>query len=361
MLDAVVSDSLITGARPVCARLSSPSCIRPESMSIRQVARIAWPMESVGISRRGATRATGIRDPLQAPSRANSPRAAAASGSDSSTPICAAMASRTRWSGNTAPAPSAVSNVRGLPSQSTKVPGLSTTGATGNTTSARSVTALWRSSRLTTNADRSTASSAPCGSGRSSGSIPAVIRARSGPVSASIAAVSRPASVGSSVTPHTAATSARAAASATGRPPGSRFGNAPASRAPRSPARRGIHARFAPVSSANFDAADNAPGTEPSRSPTSTIAPGLRRSWAIDSVPRSPTCSASSHCGSSPGIDCRSTPSSLRRPRLAQGAIDATTTPRVRRALRNLRNISGDSSSGSNPTINTTGAFSRSE
>ncbi|AFR09764.1 hypothetical protein B005_2616 [Nocardiopsis alba ATCC BAA-2165] len=58
--------------------------------------------------------------------------------------------------------------------------------------------------------------------------------------------MSRPGRSGREPTFQARATSARAEASATGRPPGSRFGSAPASMAPRSPARRGIQARRAP-------------------------------------------------------------------------------------------------------------------
>ena len=69
---------------------------------------------------------------------------------------------------------SAGSNGRRRPSQLTNVPAFSVTGATGNTTSARSVTALWRNSRLTTNGAASTAASAAAGSGRSSSSTPPI-------------------------------------------------------------------------------------------------------------------------------------------------------------------------------------------
>ena len=58
---------------------------------------------------------------------------------------------------------------RQRPSQFTNVPAFSATAATGNTTSARSVTALARSSRLTTNGAMSSACSAAAGSGRSPG------------------------------------------------------------------------------------------------------------------------------------------------------------------------------------------------
>ena len=71
----------------------------------------------------------------------------------------------------------AAPNEPGLPSQFTNVPAFSATAETGSTTSARSVTALTRSSRLTTNCAASRASSAAAGSGRSAGSTPAMTRA----------------------------------------------------------------------------------------------------------------------------------------------------------------------------------------
>ena len=135
---------------------------------------------------------------------------------------------------------------RRRPSQSTNVPDFSTAAATGSTTSARSVTATGRSSRLTTNRAASSAASAAVGSGRSCGSTPPTSSAPSSPecTAARIAAVSRPASVGKRAAHPRRSPRRRApAASDTGRPPGSRPGSAPASTAPRSPARRGTHAR----------------------------------------------------------------------------------------------------------------------
>ena len=85
------------------------------------------------------------------------------------------------------------SNGRFRPSQLRNVPDFSATGATGKTTSARSVTALCRSSRLTTNGAASTAASAASGSGRSAISTPPTSSApRPAAGAARIAAVSRP-------------------------------------------------------------------------------------------------------------------------------------------------------------------------
>ena len=138
------------------------------------------------------------------------------------------------------------------PSQSTNVPAFSATAATGSTTSARSVTALARSSRLTTNGGRSSAPSAAAGSGRSSGSTPPTTSASSSPAAAA-------ARICGGVAARRARGSESGPAPGAGdlgpglrrrRPdgrPGSRVGSAPASSAPRSPARRGTQASRAPV------------------------------------------------------------------------------------------------------------------
>lgn len=78
-----------------------------------------------------------------------------------------AIAAMTRRSLMTPGTGSASSKVRPRPSQSTNVPDFSATTATGSTTSARSVTALARCSRLTMNGVFSRASSAACGAARS--------------------------------------------------------------------------------------------------------------------------------------------------------------------------------------------------
>ena len=241
------------------------------------------------------------------------------------------------------------------PSQLMNEPAFSTTGATGNTTSARSVTALSRSSRLTTNGAASTAAMAASGSGRSSSSTPPISRAPNAPSRAArrISVVSRPGAAGSSSTFQAAAICRRAVASVTGRPPGNRFGSAPASSAPRSPARRGTHASRAPVATANRAAAESAPGEVASRSPTRITDPGR--------FSRSLPARSSSAAASLPGPDLINAPDSLVRPRVANGAIDITCRACFRTALRSRRKTIGASSSGSRPASSTTDAFSRSE
>ena len=180
-------------------------------------------------------------------------RAAAASGRPRCTSISSAIRRSTCRSDSTPGTSSAASKVPGRPSQFTNVPGFSATAATGNTTSARSVTALGRSSRLTTNG---------VGLQRRAGRrrVGQVVQVHAGDhqrvdvapaAAARICAVSRPGVGGSEATPQARATSARACGSATRRPPGSRPGSAPASIAPRSPARRGIQASRAPVAPAS--------------------------------------------------------------------------------------------------------------
>ena len=292
---AVAGDILATTGRAVPASDGSPSCIRPLSSSWRQVASRTVPggrappaplilggrpapQTPLGPPCRWEPPHWGGsgRAPRQVPSAASSARAAATSGRPRCTSIWSAIAPRTYRSVRTSGTRSAGPNEPPRPSQFTNVPAFSATAATGKTTSARAVTALARSSRLTTNGAISIACSAACGSGRSAGSTPATTRAPSSPsaAAASISAVLRPCSSGSELLPQVLATSARAAASVTGRPIGSRPGRAPASTAPRSPARRGTQASRAPEAVASLAAAASAPGTSASRSPTSITAPG---------------------------------------------------------------------------------------
>ena len=145
-------------------------------------------------------------------------------------------------------------NVAPRPSQLTNVPAFSATAATGNTTSARSVTALARNSSETMNGVLSSATSAAAGSGRSAASTPGDdqrAQLAAGRGRASSAAVERPGVAGRVALFQASATSARA----WGRPPSGRSAAGPASRpprsAPRSPARRGTQASFAPLASAS--------------------------------------------------------------------------------------------------------------
>ena len=156
------------------------------------------------------------------------------------------------------------SKVRVRPSQLTNVPAFSTTGATGKTTFARRATRGHPDLEADQELDV-VESILGAAAGRTD--RPGRRRPRSGrracrsAAAATMPSVSRPGALGS--TPacrsHSAASSARAAASCTGRPPGIRFGRQPASIAPRSPARRGTQASFAPVRAASAAAADSAP------------------------------------------------------------------------------------------------------
>ena len=119
-------------------------------------------------------------------------------------------------------------------------------------------------SRLTTKSATSTAASAAAASGRSVCSTPPMTSAPSWPLAAAsmMAAASRPGVVGKAGHCHSAATSMRAARSATGRPPGARW--ASGRRPPRLTGPT-MTARRAPVASADSDAATRAPGTTPAR------------------------------------------------------------------------------------------------
>src|SRR5579875_793493 len=374
---AVAADILATTDRAVPASAGSPSVIRPPSSSwchvARRTRRSPGPWAPAGRAAAAApTLVTGGgsgRGPRQVPRAASSARAAAASGRPRWTSIWSAIAPSTYRSVRTSGTCSAAPNEPPRPSQFTNVPAFSATAATGNTTSARSVTALARSSRLTTNGVISIARSAAAGSGRSAGSTPAMSSAPSSPASAaaSIAVVSRPGSAGSEPLPQARATSARAAASAAGRPPGSRPGSAPASTAPRSPTRRGIQASRAPDATASLATAASAPGTSASRSPARITAPGAAsacpaRCQAPPAVPglASAAASAVSAAASSPAAVASSSPFSLASPRLASAAIENTVSPPRRAALRSRRKTIGDSSSGSKPASSTAGARSRS-
>src|SRR5215469_9612074 len=289
---AVAADMRATAARAVPARFGSPSCIRPTSRRLCQVASCAptWPARPrpgssglgpltwlPGASVAGLAAGVGLGDSAADWVRiVISRRTAMASGKPKCTSISSASAASTCRSVLTDGTARAAVNEPGRPSQFTNVPAFSATAATGKTTSARSVTALTRSSRLTTNGAISIACSAATGSGRSAGSTPATTRAPSSPVRAasSIAEVSRPGVPGSELLPQALATSARAAGSVTGRPMGSSAGMAPASTAPRSPARRGTQASRAPDATASVATAASAPGTSASRSPARMIAPG---------------------------------------------------------------------------------------
>ena len=352
---AVPADSRTTGVRAVPARCGSPSWSRPSSSSIRQPDNTASPAPGVGAAA-AATVGVALGVPSHAPSATNSACAASTVGNPRSMPTSSARVSSTRRSG-VAAGGSAAANERGRPSQLTYVPDFSAAGAIGKTTSARSVTALCRSSRLTTNPAASNAASTAAGSAKSSGSMPPTSSAPSVPsaAAASIASASRPGVEGNSSTFQPCSICARAVSSLSGRPPGSNPGNAPASSAPRSPARRGTHASLAPVASASLAAADSPPGTAPSRSPTMMIGAGLRK-LGEQLTARSPPKAAAS----APGAVSISVPCSFFSPLVANGATAWTASPCLRAALRSRRYTIGDSSSGSKPASRTTDADSRS-
>ena len=173
------------------------------------------------------------------------------------------------------------------------------------------------------------------GSGRSCGSTPPTSRARTPPVctAASRSLSPRPAPLGSGSTPQAVATSTRASAWATGRPPGSSDGSAPASTAPRSPARRGTHASRAPVASARLATAVSAPGEVASRSPTRITAPSACTALAASATSLSRDRMASSTAASAPGAVATRRPDSFSSPRVANGATACTSRPLVRTRL----------------------------
>ena len=235
----------------------------------------------------------------------------------------------------------AASKGRIRPSQSRNAPDFSTTGATGKTTSASSVTALSRSSRLTTNGAASMAANAAAGSGRSAGSTPPISSAPSSPVRAAarIADVSRPGRCGQ-VDRHS-----------TRRPPG------------RGRGRRRWAGRREEVGQAA--GLQRGPLTGPSRDPGDPRAGGVgqpRRRRIRTGTGGQPFPDEQDRSGRQIGVQRverrrprrRGPPSRAGRPawsgpRVAKGATAITRSPCLRTALRSRRNTIGDSSSGSSP------------
>ena len=165
-------------------------------------------------------------------------------------------------------------------------------GATGNTTSARSVTSLRRSSRLTTNPAPVQRVERRVGIGQVGGVDAADQQRGGGPGRRRGSRRCRGRGRRAGRPRPTPWRSRRACRVGDGRPPGSSVGSAPASIAPRSPARRGTHASRAPVSSASRAAAQSAPGT-----PRAVRRPGSPRPVRQRLVAAS---SASSARGASP-------------------------------------------------------------
>ena len=176
-----------------------------------------------------------------------------------------------------------------------------------------------------------------------------------------IPVVSRPGTGGSEGRPHTAATSTRAAGSATGRPPGSSAGaRPPRARRARPPA-AGPRPAGLRWLAASRTAAVSAPGTAASRSPTSAHAAAARSPSAAARTRPALAGGAApmrvSTSASVPGTAGRSGPPSLARPRDGVGR-DGDLQPLAPTALRSRRKTIGDSSSGSKPTSSTAGAAS---
>ena len=245
----------------------------------------------------------------------------------------------------------------GAPPSRRTCPAFSATGATGNTTSARSVTALWRSSRLTTNGAALDRRPVPP-PGRAGRRVPRRRSAGRPACRRSAAArmpdVSRPGAAGSSSTCHAAATSARAPGSSTAACRRAEDSvRAPASSAPRSPARRGTQPIRAPVARGQPQRGGVArPARWPAVRRPGSPHPAAARLVVVQGV----------ECGrlaAGRGGDAACRPSSSARGwRTARSTV--TFRPCLRNALRSRRKTIGDSSSGSNPASSTAGAASRS-
>ena len=252
----------------------------------------------------------------------------------------------------------------------------STTAATGRTTSARSVTALTRSSRLTMNGVTASAASAAAGSaqvggvdtgddegaeltggrgGEDAGGVTAGLRRQRrdapGPrdLHAGVGVRDRPAD--REQARHRSGLD-RAALTRAARDP-----DEPCAGRLGQPGRGRQRTR-----------------ASASRSPTRMMAPGAARAPAAD-LHRTASAAAAPPCGaaagragpapppprrpmaraSSPGTVASRSPDSLASPRVANGAIAKTCRSYLRTAFRSRRKTMGDSSSGSNPASSTAG------
>src|SRR5690606_8447816 len=196
---AVAAFSRMTAGRAVPARCGSSTCSDPLSISCRQVDSFTCPFVDSSCAAAGsAWKASTVRGTAPA-ARSKSAHAAFGVWVNRSTSISTARVSSTRQSGSAPVFCSVTSNGRSRPSQLRNVPAFSAVGAIGSTTSARSVTADGRISKLTTKPTVSSAARAAWGSGRSSGSTPPTTSASSSPAAAAarMPAVSRPGSAGS--------------------------------------------------------------------------------------------------------------------------------------------------------------------
>src|SRR5512132_2096162 len=173
------------------------------------------------------------------------------------------------------------------PSQSVKVPSVSAWTSPGSSTSAWLVVSLTSWSTAITNARSRACSASSRGPWSRSRSTPARTSTPSSPAAAAatMAGPSRPGASGSSAS-QASASSPRAVASPTGRPPGSSPGRAPTSRAPRSPARRGTQANRPPSVAASRAAAASPPVAPPRQPASTTTSPSPS---PLSSPPASPS------------------------------------------------------------------------
>ena len=253
-------------ARAVPARCGSPSCSRPSSSSIRQPVSTASPLPGCGGASAADARARSAACRPTSPSRASSSPAAAASGRPRSTPISSAERVQHPQIGRGVASRSDGSNGRIRPSQLTNEPRLLDDGRDREhhvgEVGDRAV------AQLEADDERRGVDRGQRGVGVGQvGEVDAADQQRTQFAGGRRGENARGVAAGGvgqrRSTFQAAAVCARAAASATGRPPGSRFGSAPASSAPRSPARRGTQPSRAPVAAANLLAAESAPGESP--------------------------------------------------------------------------------------------------
>ena len=276
-----------------------------------------------------------------------------------------------------APAP----NEPGRPSQFTNVPAFSATAATGSTTSARSVTALARSSRLTRNGVTSSACQRRLGVRQVGGSTPAMTMAPISPAAAA-ARICRgvPAGVGGQrrhtpgpgdVGPRGLVGDAAAAGQqrwaarlprwrrarprgGVSRPAGRRSRRPArpprsARRAPRPAARRPGSRRRAGAGLCSARATCGPPDPAPTAHVRSAAGSPAVAAGILSPASRVSSARAFSIAVSSPGTVGSSVPDIRLSPGLASAASEYTARRPVRAALRSRRNTIGDSSCGLEP------------
>ena len=243
----------------------------------------------------------------------------------------------------------------GPPSRGSE-PAFSTTGATGKTTSARRVTALRRSSRLTRKrhlVQRLLGQPRVGQVGRVDAGRPPARRAGRRRPRRRCASVSRPGRARDDARPAGPTRRPARPGPRRRRPAGRRAaGWAGSRRRPRRGRRRAAAPRPAWRRSraASAAAADSPPGTVASRSPTNRIAPVGAAAPRDRPRPR-PAAAPRRRARSATTVA-----PSLSSPRVANGATARTRSRRFRYALRSRRKRIGHSSSGSSPTSTTAGA-----